>query len=368
MTKRWLITPFMALVLAFTAQAAEPDLASYQFPAARLAALETLVTTNPEAKAQYAALRKLADGILSATPKPIAKIQTEGKLAKDPLKIATDVSLRDMGKILPLAYAWLLSHEDRYAAKASEFLVAWANQNQATGDPIDETNLEPMIQAYDLIKAALATTDRQKIGAWLSSVAQAEIASRKPGKDTSFNNWNSHRLKIVGLIGFSLNDQALIEFTEREFKHQIQSDLNPDGTSFDFLERDALHYHCYTLEPLLSLAINATLYGKKDWFTYIAPNGSSLAKSVAWLLPFAKGEQTHAEYVNSKVEFDRARAAAGQKEFQGGRLFEPEQATLTLEYDSYFDSTVGPLLQKVSNRHSDFPNWQMVVLNAWRTN
>ena len=41
-------------------------------------------------------------------------------------------------------------------------------------------------------------------------------------------------------------------------KKQIAANLRPDGSSLDFHERDALHYHCYDLEPLLTLAIAAS--------------------------------------------------------------------------------------------------------------
>jgi hypothetical protein len=39
-----------------------------------------------------------------------------------------------------------------------------------------------------------------------------------------------------------------------------------------------------------------------DYYSWVSPAGSSIRRSVAWLLPFVTGEKTHAEFVNSTVD------------------------------------------------------------------
>ena len=75
---------------------------------------------------------------------------------------------------------------------------------------------------------------------------------------------------------------------------------------------------CYDLEPLLALATAARQNGT-DLYRYQAPSGASLAKSLAFLAPFCDGTQTHPEFVNSRVAFDRRRAESGDRTYQSGR-------------------------------------------------
>src|SRR6202000_1963359 len=95
--------------------------------------------------------------------------------------------------------------------KLTVYLIAWADSNHSRGDPIDDTNLDPAIMAYDDIKDVLVTAETRRIERWLRQTAEAEIHAvyNKPERATARNNWNSHRLKIVGEIGFAIGDTAL---------------------------------------------------------------------------------------------------------------------------------------------------------------
>jgi len=89
-----------------------------------------------------------------------------------------------------------------------------------------------------------------------------------------------------------------------------------------------------------------------------------LQKSVLFLLPYARGEKTHAEYVYSRVPFDRQRAAAGQKAYQTGRLFEPREAIPTLTAYYFFDQGILPLLQQLSGKAGlVYPSWDVFMEN-----
>jgi hypothetical protein len=62
------------------------------------------------------------------------------------------------------------------------------------------------------------------------------------------------------------------------------------------------------------LALSAKAHGQ-DWFAYRNSAGASLGTALDWLAPYARGEKIHQEFVNSKIQFDRDRAASGQKEY-----------------------------------------------------
>jgi hypothetical protein len=330
---------------------------------AEIAKLRAIIAADPAARRLGATIRANAEKVLADEPHPIERIATEGKLAQDPVKIATQAALADMRKMEALGLAYAVSGEERYVDALGRFLGAWAATNKPCGNPIDETNLERAIVAFDLVRARLADERRQAVARWLRGVAEAEVASRKPDEPKSITNWNSHRLKIVGLIGYALEDGELEKWAQRGFEEQVEANLRASGASLDFEERDALHYHVYDLQPLLRLAIVLARDGRRP-YEWRAKSGASLAGGVAFLLPYARGEKTHAEYVHSKDEFDRQRGEAGQKDYAAGRLFEPKEARGVLELAQFFEPDLGALVADLYEKSgSAYPSAQ-VLLNA----
>jgi hypothetical protein len=328
--------------------------------------LVKLIAADPEATRRFAEIRRAADAALKTEPNPIHFIRSEGKLNSDPEKQATGRSMADMAKLHALGFAYAVTRDAKYADAARRFLLAWAGTNVSRGDPIDDTGLEPLIVCYDLVRSTCSTTDRKRIDAYLRQVAEAEIKSAKPGSMTSKNNWNSHRVKIIGLVGFALDDRALIEQAVSRFKAQIDQNLEPDGSSLDFHERDALHYHTYDLEPLLTLAIVAKQAGI-DLCSYHSAVGASLARSVQFLIPYCDGSKSHAEFVHSKVAFDRKRAESGDARYKAGTPFDPKAGRGTLELAAYFDPSLNPLVIQLSGGGAArFPTWRMVLNEVQR--
>ena len=292
--------------------------------------LARLVASEPEAKALFRKIQRQADASRNDQGSPIARISSAGKLDSDSLKIQSRASLEDMKKLSALGYAYAVTTHRSYSAAARRIILHWAKVSQPTGVPIDESKFEPLFVAYDLTRSAFSKAERKTVEDWLRTIASLELQNVRTNSATATNNWNSHRLKIVGLIGFLLEDKTLIEEAVEGFKKQIQANLAPDGSSFDFHERDALHYQCYDLEPLLALAIRGQQNGI-DLYGYQAPSGASLSRAVQFLASYCDGTKTHAEWVHSKVKFDRQRAEAGEKGFVPGAAFEPKEARVVFE-------------------------------------
>jgi hypothetical protein len=183
----------------------------------------------------------------------------------------------------------------------------------------------------------------------------------KAGRKTAINNWNSHRLKIVGEIGFVLNSESLTQWTNKELKKQIAVNLDPDGSGLDFKERDALHYHSYNLEPLLTLAIAIKRATGQDLYNYVSPKQTSIKKSVEWFVPFVDGSQQHAEYVNTTVKFDIARAKNNEGGHKIGALYNPKSGIYALSLASYFDKKYIKVVQTTLDNPSPYLNWQLVL-------
>jgi hypothetical protein len=311
----------------------------------------------------YGVQRALADRALTEVPHPIDTIRSEGLLQGDPKKTATQEALKDMGKMYALALLYKVTGDRRYLRQSESYLTAWASTDHPRGDPIDDTNLDPAIEAYDMVKDDLTLTKRGQVATWLMATAAMEITAvyNLPNRATSYNNWHSHRLKIIGEIAFAVGDTALEGYAMRGLEVQIGRNLRPDGSSEDFATRDALHYHVYDLEPLIKLSIVLMRATAIDYYSYTAPSGSSIQRSVQWLLPYVMGEKTHAEFENSTVEFDRRRAQNGEAAYKAGSMFDPKNGVMTLLLGAFFDPSLLPVARTLSGTETQYPGWQSVV-------
>jgi len=283
-----------------------------------------------------------------AVPHPIAHVHTEGTLPHQGIRDESLEAERDWPVMLNAALAWRAGVNEHQFETARRFLLGWVDTYTPDLNPIDETNLDALIDSYTILADRLDGAERDRVNAWLRKwgwdyVAAIAHAPRPGGTWT--NNWQSHRIKLVTMIAAATGDDKLFAEARRLFRQQIAVNLLPDGQVADFAERDALHYVVYDLEPLLRAALAARAYKDEDWYHWTAPGGASIAKSVAWLTPYATGEQTHEEFVHSKVPFDAQRAAAGVTGFAGP--FDTRHAALTYWSAARFDPALRGIAQKL---------------------
>ena len=309
---------------------------------------------EPYKQAAYQALKE--------TPNPIDVILSQGLLAGDPRKTASLKAVEDDNKVYALAITYRVLGDKQLLNKTTEFLLAWAKTNKATPDPINETKLEDMVTGYDLVREDINTADRTAIDTWMHSKADSLLDSKyaKGKRGTAINNWNSHRIKMVTMIAYTLHDTSYHKAIIHELEKQLNVNLNPDGTTLDLKERDAFHYHTYDLEPLLSACITLYRATGEDYFRWKTANGSSIKNCVDYMVPFMNGEKTHPEFVNSKVPFDIQRAKNGEKGYAPGTLFEPKNGVYTLSLGAYFDAGYNVAIRKAMQNEA-FLNWRMAL-------
>jgi len=326
--------------------------------------LQQLIKKDSSAAKQFKGLLNLADQSLKDSPNPIIIITSEGRLAGDPLKTATANALKDIRKMYALSMVYRITNNDNYCRKAEEFLIAWAKKNQPTGDPIDETNLDGAFESYDLLKDKLSAKDRSVITRWFRNVADTEINYPRMVRLTKsgrYDNWNSHRLKIIGEVAWLLNDETYKKFITDNLPLHIAGNIYPDGSSFDFTERDAFHYHIYDIEPLIKLSILIQRAGGPDYYHFTASNQASIAKSIDFMVPFVNGEKTHAEFVNTKISFDLKRAKNNEASYKIGHLFDPAEALQLFTLAAKYDPTLIEIVRKLKKDDQRFPYWQAVL-------
>jgi hypothetical protein len=211
-----------------------------------------------------------------------------------------------------------------------------------------------------MIRNEIADDSRKVIDKWMDSIADAEMYSEssRGSKGTAINNWNSHRIKIIVLIAYTTHTNKYDKAIPRELARQLSVDLYPDGTSYDFAERDAFHYHIYTLEPLIRAITAIYRATGKNYFAFESDTKSSIKKSVDFMVPYVTGEKTHPEFLNSHVAFDRERAKNGEKGYTV-KNFIPSTAAGVLTQAAYFDNSYLAVANSVSRKGDN--SWQIVL-------
>ena len=148
---------------------------------------------------------------------------------------------------------------------------------------------------------------RNASSAFISKMVTGYIADidkqKRPLTGTYRNNWQSHRIKLISMGAFTIDDRKLINAAQRLYVEHIGDNIALDGSTVDFGERDALHYVTYDLQPLVTAALAARRHNR-NWLSERAPSGATLAAALNWLTPYALGTRTHEEFVHSSVPFD----------------------------------------------------------------
>jgi type II secretory pathway pseudopilin PulG len=303
--------------------------------------LAALANSDPEAQSLWKSVKAEADALLDDTPSPVGEIFYQGIVDTEPKRVQTVKHLEDMDKLAVLQEAYAISDDAAYRDKARDYVLAWTKTFYPNGNTINENKLEPVINAYALLRDTFAAAEKTTIEAWLRRMATKEMETNgwKDRKDSP-DNWDSKQYKLVGAIGFILNDRKFIDYAISSYKRYIAEGLFPDGSSHDLKKRDALSYHISGLKSLLVLAMMAEQHGvtiEGGFYDYTAPNGASMRKSVEYVVPFATGVMQREEWKNTTVGLDRERAAAGIDYYKPGKPFDPKSAVELLELASYYD-------------------------------
>jgi hypothetical protein len=301
-----------SLVLATSWAAAWAQPASYALISPAAVARLAGEAGTPEGRAVI----RSANSLLARPPHPLPVVHTEGTLPHHGIRDQSVVAQRDWPAMLSFALAYRLTGDRRYLAAADRYFSEWLRVYPPAFNPIDETNLDQMILAFDVAGADLSPAAREAMGPFLRTLAEGYLAkiAREGIEDNA--NWQSHRVKLIVLSAFALGDPGLVERAHRAFLRQVSVNIRPDGSVVDFAKRDALHYVVYDLEPLTVAALAARAHGS-DWFRAENRGAPSLAAALDWLTPFALGEKAHEEFVHSSVKFDADRAAVGEKGYAG---------------------------------------------------
>jgi hypothetical protein len=327
----------------------------------QVATLRELIADDPSAAVLADRVADQADARLPLEPTPLEVIHYEGLVNTDPRRIATVARLEQMGDAAWLMRHWQATGDEQAADVLRDLIVAWTDAYAITGNDVNENKFFPLLVAYDALRPTFPDADRQRIDAWLADLSVPHL--RRVQESTHFTNRYGKSVRLTALIGRILDDPALTDAAVAGVKRFVSKSLRPDGTSYDLEHRDSLGYHGSSLKPPLELA---TLLGPAgtDLYAWTGPDGGSIKKSVDYVVPYAQGDKVHAEWVHTKVQLDRDRAAAGLAYYQPGKPYDPRQALELMEAASAFDADLLPLVRQLSDQpDATYPTWR-VLTNA----
>ncbi|MBI3154341.1 MAG: alginate lyase family protein [Burkholderiales bacterium] len=281
-------------------------------------------------------------------PQPVPRLQTEGRLPSSLTAIRSREAKRDFDKVRLLAHAWRLGGDARFVRAARDLLLAWARTYRTEANPIDEAQLPTLVEGYALLRGELDGGDRVVIDVWLQGIQRGHMARLRKSK--MIDNWRSHRIHIAASIALALDDAQALADVHRYLREQVLRAIAPDGTTFDFRKRNAVHYAVYTLEPLVATGLLLASAGPH------APErdpdvAQRLNAALDWLLPYVRGERTHREFDPPQGAFDRRRAAAGVPGFSGP--WDPAGARALFWMAAYLDARYLPVARQLAPEPPD---------------
>ena len=302
----------------------------------RFAFIQRLDRTRPNVCGFRAS--RLAARVSGKTPDVVDAFNIAGRLPGDPIAERGKRADNSLSDTLDFATDYFLNGTDSSGRSAWEAVQRWLRIFRPSYNPINEGRLDKLIISLDLLKARDPDYYRnidlsliQTLASRYTKRAQGVALSAIPYKH---NNWQAYRIKIAALAAFATGDTADIEAIHEQFKLQIDESIAKDGTLIDFVQRDAIHYVVYALEPMLMVAIAAKNHGQ-DWYSYRNLEGAGLADALSWLEKYATGETRHVEFGASSIDFDKVRKAAGVEGFGGE--FQPEKAHFVMALASRLD-------------------------------
>jgi len=197
-------------------------------------------------------------------------------------------------------------------------LVNWVPTDRITDYA---TAFASVLDAYD---PSFFTPDQNRmIQNWMQTCYREIYADAfvKPIYPTT--NWQAYRIWVLAKIAIIRRDADAIRFLRDALRSYVSSSINPTtGTTPDYIHRDSLKYHCFTLCGMMQAILVL-----RDGCTIVDPTTGNLRTiwssdpydytrllRPAWdfVKPFiSENGPKHAEFVDSKIASDKTRSDYG---------------------------------------------------------
>ncbi|MCH7752822.1 MAG: alginate lyase family protein [Planctomycetes bacterium] len=239
--------------------------------------------------------------------------------------------------------------------------MAWIRACRPTGHMVNDNKLTPCFLAFHMLGKGLPRKEQQEFIDWAVEMGERHIRSWKDR--SAGGNKAAKRIKMVVLAAAVADRKDWLEWADEKIQLHLQASLRPDGRSLDLEHRDAMHYHLSCLSEMLQGA-HAGRLSAIDSFDRTTPEGASIRKSIEFMLPYARGEKVHKEWVNSHSSIDQRRWEAGDPYYRPGKPWDPSEAYTTLVLASSFDPSYKKLLATLRPKGLTGPTFFELIASA----
>lgn len=196
-------------------------------------------------------------------------------------------------------------------AKFKSQLLQLIATYKATGHAIDESQFYIVFDTYSIYRTLFSSDEQRRIHIWILSIGRGQIKSFNDGINIK-NNWQTHRIKTVACAARVINNTELYTWAYAQLYKHISTNLLPDGRCHDWLERDSISYVTYNMVAFIIAINNLKSRYSDDFYNYESPNGSSIKKSVNFVIPYIEGTLTNVMFINSTVFSDKDKSGRGK--------------------------------------------------------
>lgn len=313
----------------------------------------TLSSTLSESNQQVIKyMQKKARKALSESSHPIPFLSSAGKTSiNDTRLLLSRLAFRDSDRAALLALSYTLNHDPAYLNSTKNILINWALINHPTGNPIDETRLEGMIWAYDLIRCDLTAKENTVIYNWFEKMRTQKL-SWKFGPRTRINNHRIHQMKMILLLDKVLGHTEAWQRDLAQTTNFAKLNLNSiSGESIDYKERNALHYHNFDLQAWLEISLISGCCRE------------SITPAFNFLRDRIQAHHLDGEFLHSSAKIDGLRAKGGFQYAKTGGIFDVSKAGPTIvTYYTIVPNTPAPDLWQIVESCKYSP-WLAFILN-----
>ena len=249
----------------------------------------------------------------STKPNLLPYINKDGQFNPEIYTVTDHQYIQELERwVQDLALAYYFTDEEKYAAKASQFLQVWfidtatlmnpnlnyaqaimgLNEGRASG-MIDACELTTLLNAVELLAGSVSWTTTQdlKLKEWFEQYytwlleSKNGIAERK--NKNNHGPWYDQQIVAVALY-LGKKDWAKEYLNNTILRIPVQ--IEPDGRMpLELSRTNALHYNTFAIEAWFRTATLADYLGMDLW-NYTTTDGRSFHKAFNWLLPYATGE------------------------------------------------------------------------------
>ncbi|MEK6795786.1 MAG: alginate lyase family protein [Spirochaetota bacterium] len=317
----------------------------------------------------FTAVFRLANDSKNKKPAAQTMLRIEGHLGSEDARIVND----DMLAINAFGLDHQLNRDNSSREHAERYLLAWARTYLPTGNPIDEEYFLKYAGGYDLVRHSIDTENKAVIEEFLRllfETGKAFIAAKKGFIPNG--NFDSRHLALSAAIAFCLDDAVMKRYCENTYRRLIDHNILPGGTvrelfpealsdlhvrrradevvprgaTIDFVQRDAMEYHCASAAGLLTAVLIARRH-RLDWGDMKAANGQTIFDALDFTIPYAAGRKTHAEFARSLAAFDAEHHRGGMFDAARARQLLAMAAVLSARYRDFADPSVLPPFERL---------------------